>query len=339
MKAPSTNALSRTVRDFFTNYLPCLRGTSPHTIRSYRDSLTLLLRFLAAHRGYDLLQLDLDDIADDDIVAFLEHLETERGNKASTRNVRLAALHTFFRYAAAHDPEQLERSRRILAIPFKRAPQRCVEYLERDELKAVLDTVDRSTCSGRRHYALLATMFNTGARVQELLDVHANDLRLVPPYQIRFFGKGRKERFCPLWPQTAELLRTLCEENALDPGASLPVFLNERGNRLGRFGARYILAKYLERARKTTPSLKDKRLHPHSMRHTTAVHLLKSGVDMSTISQWLGHASLNTTNRYATVDLDMKRDALKRLEPIEDGLALPPSWRSDSTIIDWLEAL
>ena len=339
MMATPRNALSRTLRDFFGHYLPRLRGTSPHTVRSYRDSLTLLLRFMASHRGHELIGLDLDDIVADDVIAFLDYLEAERGNKVSTRNVRLAALHAFFRFAATHDTQQLERSRRILAIPFKRATQRCVEYLERDELGAVLDIVDRSTRLGRRDYALLATMFNTGARVQELLDVRAHDLQLVQPFQIRFLGKGRKERLCPLWPQTAELLRELCAEYGVDLRSTAPLFLNHRGKPLTRFGVRYILAKYLDRAKSTAPRLADKRLHPHSMRHSTAVHLLKSGVDIITISHWLGHASVNTTNRYATVDLEMKRQALTRAEPIDDRLAVPPGWRHDATILDWLEGL
>jgi integrase/recombinase XerD len=209
--------------------------------------------------------------------------------------------------------------------------------LEYAEIQAVLAAVDRSTEAGRRDYAFLATMFNTGARVQELLDVRICDLHLDRPFQVRLFGKGRKERWCPLWPQTATLLRELCAERQMDLQAAVPLFINQRGQPLSRFGVGYILDKYLKRAQATVPTLRRKCLHPHSMRHSTAVHLLKSGVDLSTIGQWLGHASLNTTNKYATIDLDLKRQALAQTNPpATESLA---GWRHDATILEWLEAL
>lgn len=337
MATVQPNALARTLRQFFADHLPRLRGLSRHTIHSYRDSVLLLLRFTAARCGKIVVELDLPDFDAEAVIAFLDHLEHERHNTVATRNVRLAALHAFFRYVAAHEPEQLARSQCILQIPFKRADQRTVDYLEYEEIQAVLEAVDRSTDTGRRDYALLATMFNTGARVQEILDLRACDVQLVKPFQVRLFGKGRKERICPLWPQTATLIRELCAEQGLDLRAAVPVFFNHRGQPLSRFGVIYILTKYLKRAREKAPGLRDKRLHPHSMRHSTAVYLLKSGVDLSTISQWLGHASVNTTNRYAMIDLDMKREALDRVEPPKtESIA---NWRSDATILDWLEAL
>ena len=338
MTAPRPNALSRSLRTFFSDHLPRLRGLSSHTIHSYRDCLTLLLRFMVTHRRRSVATLDLTDIEAEHVIAFLDYLEEERHNTIATRNVRLAALHAFFRYVAVEDPEQLSRSQRILNIPFKRADQRPIEYLEYNEIQAVLSATDRSTRQGRRDYALLATMFNTGARVQELLDIRAYDLQLTKPFQVRLLGKGRKERLCPLWPQTAAVLSDLCEENHLDPRAPVPVFLNHRGHPLSRFGARYILRKCVERARAAAPTLIDKRLHPHSMRHSTAVHLLKSGVDLSTIGQWLGHASVNTTSKYATVDLDIKRQALACADPPATEL-LAPDWRGAPTTLEWLEAL
>lgn len=339
MTIPHANTLARTLRDFFTDYLPRLRGLSAHTIHSYRDALTLLLRFMVSHRGQTVDTLDLAHIDATDVSAFLDHLEAGRSNAATTRNVRLAALHAFFRYAGTTDPEQLGRSQRILAIPFKRARQRSIEYLEHDELQAILGAVDRAIPEGRRDYALLATLFNTGARVQEVLDMRAHDLQLIRPFQVRLVGKGRKERLCPLWPQTAEVLRDLCAERHIDLRAATPVFLNHRGRPLTRFGVRYILAKYLRSARSTTPALNSKRLHPHSIRHSTAVHLLKAGVDLSTICQWLGHASPTTTNKYAAVDLDMKRDALARAHPPDENSAAVASWRHDASILDWLATL
>ncbi|MEE9282057.1 MAG: tyrosine-type recombinase/integrase, partial [Myxococcota bacterium] len=192
---------------------------------------------------------------------------------------------------------------------------------------------------GRRDYALLATMFNTGARVQEILDLRPCDLQLTRPFQVRLVGKGRRERLCPLWPQTAELLRSLLSESGMDPRSTEPLFRNHRGEPLTRFGVRYILAKYCDRARESTPTLDAKRLHPHSMRHSTAVHLLKAGVDLTTISHWLGHASVNTTNRYVTVDLEMKREAIAKARPVDDSTNPVAPWRSDASILEWLEAL
>jgi site-specific recombinase XerD len=337
MNASQPNALARTLRPFFTDHLPHLRGVSPNTIESYRYALILLLRFMTTCRGHCVDELDLADIDAEDVIAFLEYLERDRHNTVGSRNVRLAALHAFFRYVATKEPEQLARSQQILHIPFKRTGQRTIEYLEYEELQAVLEAVDRTTPLGRRDYALLATMFNTGARVQEVIDLKACHLQLQKPFQVRLYGKGRKERFCPLWPQTAALLRELCAERQLDPQAAIPLFLNQRGQPLTRFGVGYILHKYLKRAQATAPTLKDKRLHPHSMRHSTAVHLLKSGVDLSTIGQWLGHASLNTTNKYATIDLDLKRQALERAEsPVTESQT---SWQNDETILEWLEGL
>ena len=224
MTGSAPNALARTVRQFFSTHLPNVRGASRHTIDSYRYALLLLLRFLAATRHRSVADLDLPDIAAEDVLAFLDDLERARHNTAATRNVRLAALHAFFRYAAASAPEQLARSQQILLIPFKRADQRPMDYLEYAELQAVLEAVDRSTAAGRRDYALLAILFNTGARVQEILDLRPGDLHLDKPFQVRLFGKGRKERMCPLWPQTATLLRALCQRaTAGPPGHRAPL--------------------------------------------------------------------------------------------------------------------
>jgi integrase/recombinase XerD len=337
MKPTSPNRLASCLRDYFTDHLPRLRGMSPHTIHSYRDSIVLLLRFLALIRKCQVSDLDLDHIEPDQVLAFLTHLEQGRNNSVPTRNVRLAAIHAFFRYVGAHHLDQIERTQRILGVPFKRARQRVIEYLEHDEIEAVLSRIDRSIRDGRRDYALLVTMFNTGARVQEVIDLRAHDFQLTRPYQVRLFGKGRKERFCPLWSQTAQVLRTFCEERQIDLRSEARVFLNHREGPLTRFGVRYILAKHLDRARPDVATLARKRLHPHSMRHSTAVALLKSGVDLTTISQWLGHASPNTTNRYAHIDLDMKREAIARVKPIPRSRTA--SWRKNPTVLEWLEGL
>jgi integrase/recombinase XerD len=337
MKIAAPNKLAFRLREFFTDHLPRVRGMSAHTVHSYRDSLVLFLRFLASQRKCRVHDLDFVDVDPDHVIAFLAHLEEVRKNGATTRNVRLAAIHAFFRYVGTYHPEQLDRVQRILGIPFKRARQRVIEYLERAEIEVVLSRINRATRDGRRDYALLATMFNTGARVQEIVDLRARDLQLIRPFQVRLFGKGRKERFCPLWPQTAHVLRDHCEERHLDLRSDARVFLNHREEPLTRFGVRYILAKHLDRARADVSTLARKRLHPHSMRHSTAVALLTSGVDLTTISQWLGHSSPNTTNRYATIDLEMKRRAIAKVQPV--GHRSSPSWRRNQSVLEWLESL
>jgi integrase/recombinase XerD len=339
MNPSHPNDLARSIHDFFSDYLPRLRGLSPHTVCSYRDTFSLLLRFAGSHRHRSVAAFDLEDIDTELILAFLEHLEDNRGNCSSTRNVRLAALHAFFRYLASRYPDRLEQCQRILAVPFKRSGSRPVEYLEYEEIEAVLVAVDRSSPEGRRDYALIATMFNTGARVQEILGLSPTDLQLIRPFHARLFGKGRKERLCPLWPQTARLLRELLVECGLDPHSPQPLFRNHHGEGLSRYGARYILAKYCKQASVSAPSLASKRLHPHSMRHSSAVHLLKAGVDLVTISHWLGHASVNTTNRYTSIDLEAKREAISKIALPDDGGSAGRSWRTDPSILEWLESL
>lgn len=339
MSSPRPNHLARSLRDFFADHLPRLRGVSPHTVRSYRDTFTLLLRFVAAHHRRAVADLDLEHIGPPEIVAFLQHLEEARGNTAATRNVRLAAIHAFFRYLATRGPEHLEQSQRVLAVPFKRARTRAVAYLDYDEIAAVLAAVDRTKADGERDYALLVTMFNTGARVQEVVDLRPCDLQLLRPAHARLFGKGRKERLCPLWPATTDVLRAYLAARGIATTADTPLFRNHRGMALTRFGVRYILAQACARAQSRCPSLARKRLHPHTMRHSTAVHLLKAGVDLVTISHWLGHASVTTTNRYASVDLETKRAAISKAKPVGTAPTSPVIWQTDASVLAWLEAL
>lgn len=336
---PAASSLARALREFFADHLPRIRGMSPHTVSSYRDAFTLLLRFLSAHHRRAVVKLDFDHLAPDDILAFLHHLEEIRSNSVTTRNARLAAIHAFARFVATNHPEHLELCQRILAIPFKRARSRLVEYLETDEVAAVLDAPDRSTPDGRRDHALLLTLVNTGARVQEVLDLRPADLQLVRPFQARLRGKGRKERLCPLWPRTVKILRALLDENRIEPGSTAQLFRNRRGEPLTRFGVRYLLRKHVCTATSVASTLDRKRIHPHVLRHTTAVHLLQAGVDLVTISHWLGHASVETTNRYAAVDLATKRAAIAKARPIGDIDPAVAAWRTDRTILQWLEAL
>lgn len=332
------NALARALRRFFAEHMPLTRGLSPHTVRCYRDAFALLLRFLASHKSQDVVDLDIVHLDPEGVVAFLDYLETSRRNCVRTRNARLAAIHAFARFFASQHPEHLEHCQRLLAVPFKRAPSHSVDYLEAEEFRAILDAVDRTTVAGRRDLTLLLVMFNTGARVQEVLDLRPRDLQLVRPLQVRLFGKGRKERICPLWPRTAEVLQALLAEAGLDATSSEQFFRNRRGGPLTRFGVRYILRKYAACAQSAVPGLARKRVHPHTIRHSAAVHLLQSGVDLISISHWLGHASIETTNRYAVVDLETKRAALAKAGPVGDDRQLVV-WRSDASILAWLEAL
>ena len=337
MRKPAANLLGPIVRDYFTDHLPRIRGSSPHTILSYRDSIVLLLRFIAEQRKVPVTALDLPDLDPPRILAFLSHLEDQRNNGVATRNVRLAAIHALFRYVASRNPEQLDLAQKVIAVPFKRAPSRAIDYLEYDEIDSILKAIERTTEQGVRNYALLATMFNTGGRVQEIVNLQVRDLQLIKPYQVRLFGKGRKERYCPLWPETAAVLRSFCKQRKIECLPETHLFVNHRGHQLSRFGVRHILSRCLGAATRAAPTLTKKRLHPHSMRHSTAVALLKSGVDLSTISHMLGHASPATTNRYAKVDLEMKRKAIAKVKPVSRKSRTP--WAKNDSILDWLESL
>jgi len=338
MTKKKSNELAIALKSFFCNYLPRLKGVSRHTLNSYRDSLKFLLLFLARDNG-SVNALSFEDVDVDRVTAFLEYLETERHNSIGTRNIRLAAIHSFFRYVASMFPEHVCLAQQVLSIPFKRMCTRSIEYFEFEELAAVLEQIDRSTLDGQRDYALITLMFNTGARVQEIVDLKANDLYLSTPFQVHIFGKGRKERVCPIWAKTADILRQYLEERRINPSKAVTLFLNHLGTPLTRFGIRYILGKYVRKAVKTTPSLKGKRLHPHSMRHSTAVHLLRSGVDIVTIANWLGHVSIDTTNKYIAIDLEMKRKAIEKAAQPFGKPVLHASWRNSPDILTWLESL
>ena len=338
MKNPNSTTLSRALHGFFTDYLPRQRAMSPHTLHSYRDSLKLLLKFAAGKRG-DTSRLSIDQLGVERITAFLAHLESQRRNRASTRNVRLSAIHSFFRYLGSQSPEHLDHAQRILGIPFKRTGTREIQHLEFAEVQAVLGVIDRTRSAGRRDFALLSLMFNTGGRVSEIVALQACDFRLMAPPSVLLRGKGRKERVCPIWPQTAALMRALLEERNLSPTQAATVFVNHRGTPLTRFGVRLILRKYIAQATRWQPSLKAKRLHPHSLRHGTAVCLLRSGADLSTIAHWLGHTSVNTTNKYLTLDVEAKREAMAKVSPLAPRTRQYGGWRKDQDLLGWLERL
>lgn len=341
-RSPATE-LAQLVQRFFEDYLPALRGMSTHTIRSYRDAVVLWLRFAARDSGRRIEMLTLAELTADRIERFLKSLERDRHNGVGTRNTRLAALHTLARFLAQQRPTALAQFQAILAIPFKRGSREVpIEYFESHELDALFKSIDRRSADGCRDYALFALMFNTGARVQEILNLRAEDLRLEPPYQVRLYGKGNKIRTCPLWPATVQCLRTHLERSSThEPRApGRPLFANRNGRPLTRFGVRYLLRKYVTATSATIGTLRGKRLHPHSLRHTTALSLLKSGVDFATISQWLGHSALNVTMRYARADLDLKRAALSQVFP--DAIAPPRAGRlriDGAELTTWLRRL
>ena len=339
MPETAPNTLGRALRGFLGDYLPKVRGASRHTVLAYRDAFKLLLRFLAKRLQRPAVELDLPDLAPDSLLAFLEHLETERGNSIATRNARLTAVHAFARYAAARHPEHFELCQRLRAVPFKRGPQRAVEYLEDQEAQALLAAPDGRTALGCRDRALLLVLYNTGARVQEILDLRPCDLQLATPRQVLLRGKGRKERICPLLRATTDALRALLDARGVTSEDSRPLFRNRYGRPLSRSGLRYILRKHCRAASSAMPRLAAKRVHPHVMRHTMATHHLQAGVDLVTISHLLGHASVETTNRYAAVSLQAKRDAVEQAGSLGTVTSELAGWREDPSILDWLERL
>ncbi len=257
MNPTAASVLAGTLHGFFTDYLPRQRAMSPHTLHSYRDSLKLLLRFVAGMK-HDPSTLTVERLTVNQILAFLEHLESGRRNKACTRNVRLTAIHSFFRYLGGLHPEHLEQAQRVLSIPFKRVAIREIQHLDLAEIEAVLKSIDRSTRDGRRDRVLISLMFNTGARVSEIVGLKASDLRLLPPPSVLLQGKGRKERVCPLWPETANLIRKHLEELGIHPDRPETIFRNHWGRALTRFGVRLILRKHVGEAASNLPSLKKK---------------------------------------------------------------------------------
>ncbi len=272
------------------------------------------------------------------VTAFLDHLETNRGNSTQTRNNRLAALRAFFRYVAAQEPMLLAPCQQICEIPNKRTPHKTIDYLEDKEMSALLESVDPTSRNGRRDYALVFFLYNTGARVQEVVDLTIADLRLQAPCQVKLTGKGRKERLCPLWPETVTALQDYL--NYGDPDApEVPVFLNANGKPITRFGIRYIVRHYAGKAAKACPSMESKKVGPHTVRHTSATHLLQSGNDLSVVKDWLGHADINTTHGYVEIDMKMKRKALEACQPPKSkGIRHRPKWMKPS-ILQWLDEL
>lgn len=325
------------VQRFFRVHLIAQRNLSPHTLRAYRDALVLLLRFAAIRTGVDVANLELDQLGRDIVLAFLDHLEAKRHNSVRTRNARLAAIHSFFRFVAAEEPACAGLAREVLGIPFKRGPHGTVTCLDRAEVEHLLAAPDRTRPAGRRDAALLWFLYNTGARAQEVVEVRIPAVRFAAPAQVRLSGKGRKERLCPLWPETVGLLRDMFRDRGVADDDDAPLFLSAAGRPLTRFGLRHIVRECVRRGAAVSPSLAAKRISPHTLRHTTALHLLQSGVELNVVRSWLGHASIETTHAYIEIDLEMKRAALEAASPSPLRMG-PPRWQKPD-VLRWLEAL
>ena len=328
--------LSHWLHAFFHEWLGEQRNCSRHTILSYRDTWRLYLRDVAARRGRSVSALSLADLTAEQTVAFLGHVESERCDTIGTRNCRLAAIRSFFRFVADHEPLAAAQCAAVLRIPTKKAPRPAIDYLETEEATAILKQPDRSTPEGQRDHALLALLYNTGARIQEALSLRPNNVRLDPPAHVKLYGKGRKERICPLWPETAELLAALQERQSRPEQE--PLFVNRYGWPLGAAGVRYKLAQYVQAAAKELPSLRQKRVTPHTFRHTVGVELVASGVDITVIRNLFGHVSLDTTNQYARANIETKRRALELVEPSKRP-SRPPRWKRNPELLDWLDSL
>ncbi len=322
---------------FFEDYLAAQRDMSPNTILAYRDAFKLFLRFAARHTGRQVIRLRLEDIGPTVVLPFLEHLENERKNCAATRNCRLIAIHRFFAYVAAKDPRRVDLCRRVLDIPVKKTVSSTLTYLDRDEVTALLASPSLSQRLGLRDRALLVFLYNTGARVSEAVNMNIKDVRFETSAHVRILGKGRKERACPLWPETVEALRMYLQQRGVGERSDLPIFLNAKGKRLSRFGVATIIKRHVTTAATHRKSLGTKRVGPHTLRHTTAMHLLQSGVELNVIKSWLGHVSINTTSQYIEIDMAMKRKALESCSPPVLSQPGESPWRSRQDIIQWLE--
>ncbi len=327
-------ALAPTLQAWFTDRLARQRHASPHTIAGYRDTWRMLLGFAAARTQTAPAMLDLDQIDATLVAAFLDHLENDRGNSVRTRNTRLAAIHSLFRYAALAHPEHAQSISRILAIPPKRFDQAQVTYLTEPEVEALLAACDQSTQTGRRDHALLLLAVQTGLRVSELIGLTRADVHLGTGAHVLCRGKGRKQRATPLTTQTRDVLRDRMAEQDDDPGA--PLFPNRHGQPLSRDAIERRIAHYVTLATPHCTSLGDKQVSAHVLRHTTAMRLLHAGVDTSVIALWLGHVSIETTQIYLHADMTIKERAIARTRPTNSkhGRYRPPD-----TLLGWLNQL
>ena len=326
------------LRRFLTTYLAGLRGCSPDTVASYRDAFKLLIVFFRDERSIPPNKLTLDCVDVTAIAGFVDWLEVSRGNSASTRNQRLAAISSFCAWMQTEDPARMASYQDILAIPAKKRPHPNMHHLTVEQTRRLLAQPDRSTRQGRRDATLLATLYDTAARVQELADLTVRDIRLQHPAMAALTGKGRKTRHVPLLTNTAAILTSYLAEYRLDrPGHDgHPVFFNQHGTKLSRGGIAWIIGKYLTRAE--DPQLTDADVSPHTLRHSKAMHLYEAGVPLPYIRDILGHVDLSTTEIYARASTEAKRKALEAAYPDISSDDLP-EWNHDPGLLDWLTSL
>jgi len=337
MKMPTLGAL---LYGFFENHLKAQKGLRPATIRSYRDALRLFLTFVAKDRRRKLTRLVLDDLTAERVGRFLNALETERGNHIRSRNQRLTALKGFFDYLAAQVPELWEEAERVVAIPTKRVAPPRTFFLEHDELEALFTQMPATGALALRDRALLLFLYNTGARVQEVADLRVSNLEL-DRCRVHLHGKGDKWRACPLWEQTVMLLQELVDTPA-HTQQDRPVFVSQRGQALTRFGIYKLVRRHTRELTPRRSASQRPAISPHLFRHTTATHLLEAGVEPNVIRDWLGHVSLETTNRYAEINITLKEKALAACTPpthIAGGSPKRAIWRDDPSLLRWLQSL
>jgi len=327
------NLLGPWIRRFLMEHLVGERNLSPNTRSNYRDTLALLLPFTAKTIRKPIDRLTVEHISPDLLRRFLLHLEKDRHSSVATRNQRLAALHALAKFIGLHSPEHVDWCGAVRAVPFKKAPKASIPYLEKAEMDALLEAPDRSSALGYRDYAVLLFLYNTGARANEASSLTIGDLTFGSSPAVKILGKGSKTRHCPLWASTIKVLGPLIEGRA----SVEPLFRNRCGQPITRFGVYELVTRYSAKASAKTPSLRAKRLSPHTIRHTTAVHLLRAGVDINTIRAWLGHVSLDTTHIYAEVDLEMKAKALARCEVAAPRSRAP--WKTDRNLMAFLRSL
>jgi len=309
------------------------RNLARNTQRSYRDALTLMIPFVAGKLRQAVDRLTVVDVSADLVRLFLTELEEARHCTITTRNQRLAAVHALARFVGEHSPEHIAWCGQIRSVPFKKASKAVVPYLDKPQMDALLAAPDRQTAQGRRDHALLLFLYNSGTRAQEAAQLLIGELALAGG-SVKIRGKGGKERHCPLWPSTVAELTPLIADRT----PTAPVFLNRCGHQITRFGIHTLVERYVRKAQIQMPSLATKRISPHTIRHTTATHLLRAGVDINTVRAWLGHVSLDTTNIYAEIDLETKAKALAKCE-VGDTPKPKPRWREDPGLMAFLRSL
>lgn len=325
---------------YLSKYLPGKAGISRNTILSYRDTFSLLLLFCSEDKDMIIEKITLHTLTKDLIDEFLTWIETHRGCTVSTRNQRLSAIHSFFRYLQLEEPNHIFLCQQILAIPIKRTGRRAIHYLSIDGIKMILNAPDTTCARGRRDLVLLSLMYDTGARVQEIADLTVADIRLENPATVKLTGKGNRSRLVPLMTPTTKLLDQYLSEQGYKHAqyGSCHVFRNRSDGKLTRSGIAYILSKYVETARTVKPELIPEKVSPHCFRHSKAMHLLQSGVNLVYIRDLLGHATIKTTEMYAKADSLMKRKALEKAYQSTSPSTMPV-WQQNRSLLKWLKEL